>query len=69
MNSSGKDEGGNAMTSCGIPRLKALVTEAAQISPRRGDAPMHRWARRKLAKGKPYNKVIGALARKMVVYA
>jgi hypothetical protein len=69
MNSSGKDEGGNAMTSCGIPRLKALVTEAAQISLRRGDAPMHRWARRKLAEGKPYNKVIGALARKMVVYA
>ena len=52
MNSSGKDEGGNAMTSCGIPRLKALVTEAAQISPRRGDAPMHHWTRRKLAKGK-----------------
>ena len=69
MNSSGKDEGGNAMTSYGIPRLKALVTEAAQISLRRGEAPMHRWARRKLAEGKPYNKVIGGLARKMVVYA
>ena len=69
MNSSGKDEGGNAMTSYGIPHLKALVTEAAQISLRHGEAPMHRWARRKLAEGKPYNKVIGGLARKMVVYA
>ena len=45
MNSSGKDEGGNAMTSCGIPRLKALVTEAAQISLRRGDASAPEGAR------------------------
>ena len=69
INCSGKDEGDHSMTNCGIPRLKALIVEAAQIALRHGDAPMHRWARRKLAEGKHYNKVIGALARKMIVYA
>ena len=49
--------------------VKHLCAEIGQTVLRRDDCPVARWARRKLASGKDYNKVCMAAARKIVTYA
>lgn len=64
---SGKAEGRHGLPHRGRGDLRALLVEAANAALRHGHEPMHRWARRKLASGKPRNVVVCALARKMAV--
>lgn len=64
---SGDFEGRHALPRRGRGDLRALLVEAANNALRHGREPMHRWARRKVAAGKPRNLVLCALARKMVV--
>jgi len=49
--------------------VKHLCAEIGQTVLRCGESPIGRWARRKLASGKEYNKVCMAAARKVVTYA
>ena len=49
--------------------IKHLCAEIGQTVLRRGDCPVAKWARRKLAEGKNRNKVCMAVARKVVTYA
>ena len=49
--------------------VKHLCAEIGQAVLRRDDCPVARWARRKLASGKGYNKVCMAAARKVVTSA
>lgn len=64
---SGDFEGRSALSHRGRGDLRCLLVEAANSALRHGKEPMHRWARRKIASGKPRNLVLCALARKMVV--
>ena len=66
---SGKTEKRRHVSRYGRGDLKALMVEAAQSALNKGDADMHRWARRKLASGKERNVVVCALARKMLCHA
>ena len=63
---SGEKEGRRGVSDFGRGDLKSLFVEAAQ-SAMRTDSPMTRWARHLLAEGKEWNKVMVALARKLVV--
>jgi transposase len=63
----GESEGSRSVSRLGRRDLKSLLVEAAQSALRTGEAPMHRWARGKLAGGMHRNKAVCALARKMVV--
>ena len=64
---SGKSDGRHALSHRGRKDLRTLLVEAANVALRHGREPMHRWARRKVASGKPRNLVLCALARKMAV--
>jgi transposase len=64
---SGEDNGQRHVSKCGRNDLKALLVEGAQSAYPHGTQPMHKWARRKVASGKPRNLVLVALARKMAV--
>ena len=44
-----------------------MLAEAANSALKHGREPMHKWARRKIASGKPRNVMLCALARKMVM--
>jgi len=49
--------------------VKHLCAEIGQTVLRRNDCQVAKWARRKLAEGKNYNKVCMAVARKVVTYS
>lgn len=66
---SGKDEGLGGMSRRGNGIVRAMLVEAAQASLRSGGGNLQKWARRKLAQGMNRNKVIVAMARKLVMYA
>lgn len=66
---SGKDGGSHHLSPHAIRSLRALLTECAQAALRYGELHHHQWARYALARKKPRNVVICALARKMVAYA
>ena len=65
--SSGKSDGRHGLAGFGRRDLRALLVEAANSAMKYGKGPIHRWARRKAASGKPRNLVVCALARKMLV--
>jgi len=65
---SGDEKGDRRVSRYGRGDLKGLMIEAAQCALCKGDADMHRWARRKIASGKERNKVVCALARKMLCH-
>ena len=66
-----KKKGRNGKTSkCGRKDVKTLLVEAAQSVVRtQKSSTLGKWAVRKLAQKKPYNKVVCAVARKIVCYA
>jgi len=66
-----KKKGRNGKTSrYGRKDVKSLLIEAAQSVVRtQKTSPLGKWAARKLAQQKPYNKVVSAVARKIVCYA
>jgi len=64
----GKSKEGRRVSRHGRRDLKALMIEAAQCALNKGEAPMHEWARRKVAQKKERNKVVCALARKMACH-
>ena len=64
---SGKAEGRHGLAHRGRGDLRALLVESANTALEHGREPMHRWARRKVASGKPRNVVVCALARKLAV--
>ena len=77
VNASGEEErrqkragkGHGHLSKFGRSDVKHLCAEIGQAVLRRDDCPVGRWARRKLASGKEYNKVCMAAARKVVTYA
>jgi transposase len=69
VNTSGEAGGPRRLSRFGQRKVKAMLVEAAHSAYRFGDAPMHRWARRKVASGKNRNVILCALARKMLVTA
>lgn len=69
VGTSGEMEGPRRLSDCGRRDLKSLMAEAAQCALTKGNAPMHIWARRKIASGKERNKIVCALARKMLCHA
>jgi len=69
VNTSGESAGTRRLSRFGQRTLKSMLVEAAHSAYVHGDGPMHRWARRKVASGKPRNVILCALARKMVVQA
>ena len=66
-----KKKGRNGKTpKCGRKDVKTLLVEAAQSVVRtQKSSALGKWAVRKLAQKKPYNKVVCAVARKIVCYA
>lgn len=77
VNSSGEQEERNRrkgrehghLSDFGRSDLKAYCSEIGQSVLRREDFELAKWGRRLLAKGKLYNKVVMAVARKIVTYA
>ena len=69
VDTSGESTGTRRLSRFGQRTLKSMLVEAAHSAFRHGDGPMHGWARRKVASGKPRNVVLCALARKRVVCA
>ena len=69
VDTSGENTGTRRLSRFGQRTLKSMLVEAAHSALRHGNAPMHCWARRKIAAGKPRNVMLCALARKMVVQA
>ena len=77
VNASGEQErrqkrqgkGHDHLSKFGRTDVKHLCAEVGQAMLRRDDCPIGRWARRKLAEGKEYNKVCMAAARKVITYA
>lgn len=67
VNDSGDDFSRRKVSPFGRADLKTLFIEAAQ-SAMRSDTPLTRWAKRLLARGKTWNAVIAAVARKLVAY-
>jgi len=63
---SGEKEGRRKVSKFGRSDLKMIFVEAAQCT-LRNDSDMSRWARHLIAKGKPKNVAVCALARKIVV--
>lgn len=66
VNRSGEDEGKGKLSKFGRRDLKAVFVEAAQ-SAMKTDSPLVRWAKHLLARGKPWNVAMAALARKLSV--
>ncbi len=66
VNGSGEKESRRSVSRYGRADLKGLFVEGAQSALRTG-SPMARWAKHLLAKGKPWNVVVCALARKLAV--
>jgi transposase len=66
VNRSGEDEGNGKLSKFGRRDLKAFFVEAAQ-SAMKTDSPLVRWAKHLLARGKPWNVAMAALARKLSV--
>ena len=66
VNGSGERESRRSVSRYGRTDLKTLFVEAAQTV-LRTDSPMARWGKHLLAKGKHWNAVICALARKLAV--
>lgn len=64
---SGENAGKRHLSKHGRSDLKSLLIEGAQSAYRHGKQAMHKWARKKVASGKPRNLVLAALARKMAV--
>jgi len=64
---SGDFEGRHGLSHRGRGDLRCLLVESANSALRHGKEPMHKWARRKIASGKPRNLILCALARKMVM--
>lgn len=70
VNDSGEDKGPQALTSHGNKILKGYFVQAGQSVCRRStNHGVARWARAKIASGKPYNKVCMAVANKSITYA
>ena len=67
VNDSGDGSSRRKVTPFGRADLKSILVEAAQ-SAMRSDTPLTRWAKRLLARGKPWNAVIAAVARKLATY-
>jgi hypothetical protein len=67
VNTSGEREGPRRLSRFGHRKIKSMLVEGAQKALQHGKAPMHAWARRKIAAGKLRNVMLCALARKMVV--
>jgi len=66
VNRSGEEEGTGKLSKFGRRDLKAVFVEAAQ-SAMKTDSPLVRWAKHLLARGKPWNVAMAALARKLSV--
>jgi transposase len=66
VNRSGEEEGNGKLSKFGRRDLKAVFVEAAQ-SAMKTDSPLVRWAKHLLARGKPWNVAMAALARKLSV--
>ena len=64
---SGENAGKRHLSKHGRSDLKSLLVEGAQSAYQHGKQPMHKWAWKKVASGKPRNLVLAALARKMAV--
>ena len=64
-----KGKGHDHISKFGRSDVKHLCAEIGQAVLRRDDCPVARWAKRKLASGKDYNKVCMAAARKVITYA
>ena len=64
-----KGKGHDHISKFGRADVKHLCAEIGQSVLRRDDCPVARWAKRKLASGKDYNKVCMAAARKVITYA
>jgi transposase len=64
--SSGEKEGRHALSHYGRKDLKTLFAEAAHTVLRAG-SPLSRWAKRLLARGKPRNVAVCALAQKLAL--
>jgi len=70
VNASGEDEGKGDMTTFGNRILKGLFIQTGQsLLRRKTDHGVTRWARAKVAAGKPYLKMCVAAANKSVTYA
>ena len=70
VNASGEDSGSNEMTTFGNKVLKGLFIQVGQSLLRRKTSHgVTRWARAKVAAGKPYLKMCVAAANKSVTYA
>ena len=70
VNASGEDAGSNRMTTFGNKVLKGLFIQTGQsLLRRRTSHGVTRWARAKVAAGKPYLKMCVAAANKSVTYA
>ena len=70
VNASGEDRGPDAMTTFGNKVLKGLFIQVGQSLLRRKTSHgVTRWARAKVAAGKPYLKMCVAAANKSVTYA
>ena len=67
VNDSGDENSRRKVSPFGRADLKTLFIEAAQ-SAMQSDTPLTRWAKRLLARGKPWNAVMAAVARKLVAY-
>lgn len=66
VNRSGEEEGKGKLSKFGRGDLKAVFVEAAQ-SAMKTDSPLVGWAKHLLARGKPWNVAMAALARKLSV--
>jgi hypothetical protein len=66
VNRSGEDEGKGKLSKFGRGDLKAVFVEVAQ-SAMKTDSPLVGWAKHLLARGKPWNVAMAALARKLSV--
>ena len=62
-------QAGRPLSRFGRDDLKALLCESAQSVLRHRSMGLAKWGRGLLARGKPYNKVVGAVARKLATYA
>lgn len=70
VNASGEDDGRSGVTSHGNKVLKGYFVQVGQSVCRRSTGHgVARWARSKMASGKPYNKVCMAVANKCITYA
>ena len=70
VNTSGEDKGAQVLTTFGNRVLKGYFVQVGQSVCRRStNHGVAKWARAKIASGKPYNKIIMAVANKAISYA